>query len=459
MAGCFVFLWVLCFAPHNPLSLLQILQYRIEIVQGILFVVFALVWHLVFVVHNLYDSKRLSSFSAEIQDVTKATITGSFILFSSFLLFKEGQGNTIFVLSFWAICTSAILAVRLCMRYTLSYLRRRGRNLRFLLIIGTNSRAVHFADTINAHPEIGFVVKGFIDADWDGVKQFGKSPYTIVADYAGFSEYIQRHVVDEVIVFLPMKSLHQKMFTIMPTCEKQGITVRYFPNNYNSRYETFDATHFEDKPPIIKTALSTKNTDVFVKELSDKIAALVLLIPLMPLFLLTAASIKLTSSGPIFFIQKRIGLNKRPFRLYKFRTMVEDAEQSQPQLEQLNEATGAAFKIKNDPRITPLGRFLRKSSIDEIPQIINVIQGDMSLVGPRPLPIRDVKNICNERYFRRFSVRPGLTCLWQVSGRHNIPFDEWMELDMQYIDRWSLWLDFKILLRTIPAVLTGKGAL
>jgi lipopolysaccharide/colanic/teichoic acid biosynthesis glycosyltransferase len=160
----------------------------------------------------------------------------------------------------------------------------------------------------------------------------------------------------------------------------------------------------------------------------------------------------------VFFIQERVGLNKRRFRLYKFRTMVADAEERRREIEHLNEASGPVFKIRNDPRCTPVGKFLRKTSIDELPQLFNVLKGDMSLVGPRPLPVRDYQGFDQDWQRRRFSVRPGITCLWQINGRSSTPFEKWMELDMEYIDRWSLGLDFKILAKTIPAVLKGAGA-
>ena len=169
--------------------------------------------------------------------------------------------------------------------------------------------------------------------------------------------------------------------------------------------------------------------------------------------LLAAALIKITSPGPVFFKQMRIGQNKRKFTIYKFRSMAVDAEDKMRQLEHLNEVSGPVFKIKQDPRITPVGKFLRKTSIDELPQLFNVLKGDMSLVGPRPLPVRDYEGFSEDWHRRRFSVRPGITCLWQVNGRSSIPFEKWMEMDMQYIDKWSLWLDLKILARTIPAVL------
>jgi exopolysaccharide biosynthesis polyprenyl glycosylphosphotransferase len=195
-----------------------------------------------------------------------------------------------------------------------------------------------------------------------------------------------------------------------------------------------------------------------IKRALDIAASAVLLALLAPLFAVVALFIWMTSRGPIFYRQERIGLNKRRFRIYKFRTMVMNADRLMAQLEQHNEVSGPVFKIKNDPRITPIGRFLRRSSIDELPQLLNVLKGEMSLVGPRPLPVRDYEGFNEDWQRRRFSVRPGITCLWQINGRSGIPFEQWMELDLQYMDEWSLWLDLKILARTIPAVMKGSGA-
>jgi len=199
------------------------------------------------------------------------------------------------------------------------------------------------------------------------------------------------------------------------------------------------------------------NGQLFFKRIVDLIVSTTLLIILSPLFTVIAAVIKITSPGSIFFQQTRVGYNGRMFTFLKFRTMVPDAEKMKEDLLVLNEMDGPAFKIKNDPRITPVGRFLRKTSLDELPQLINVLMGQMSLVGPRP-PLPDEVSQYNLEYRRRLSMKPGITCLWQVNGRNNISFEKWMELDMQYIDEWSLWLDFKILIKTIPAVLEGSGA-
>ena len=194
------------------------------------------------------------------------------------------------------------------------------------------------------------------------------------------------------------------------------------------------------------------------KTVMDYSLAGVAILALAPVLLIVAALIKLDSPGPVFFTQYRAGKNKQPFRLIKFRTMVQDAEARQASLETLNEAGGPVFKIRNDPRVTRVGQFLRRTSIDELPQLINVLRGDMSLVGPRPLPFRDVERFQQAWHSRRFSVKPGLTCSWVLAGRSELEFDTWVRLDLDYIDSWSLLRDLRICLQTIPALIRGSGA-
>jgi lipopolysaccharide/colanic/teichoic acid biosynthesis glycosyltransferase len=213
-----------------------------------------------------------------------------------------------------------------------------------------------------------------------------------------------------------------------------------------------------DSGPHVQLQMAPEGLLVRVKRCIDVVGALLVLVPVAPIMLAAAVAIRLTSDGPAIYAQERYGHNRRRFRMFKFRTMVQDAEQLQASLESLNEASGPVFKIADDPRITPLGRFLRRTSIDELPQLFNVLRGDMSLVGPRPLPLRDVDRFTRTGDLRRFSMRPGVTCLWQISGRSGIGFDDWIRLDLQYIDRWSLLLDLRILVGTIPAVLRGTGA-
>lgn len=197
---------------------------------------------------------------------------------------------------------------------------------------------------------------------------------------------------------------------------------------------------------------------IVVKHGIDFFGALALVMLLSPVLIAVALAVRCTSAGPMIFKQTRIGLNKRPFTLFKFRTMVQDAEVRQEALEAQNEASGPVFKIRNDPRITSIGSFLRQTSLDELPQLFNVLRGEMSLVGPRPLPLRDVAGFREDWQRRRFSVLPGITCLWQLSGRSDISFEKWMELDLQYIDQWSLMLDFIILARTARVVIKREGA-
>jgi exopolysaccharide biosynthesis polyprenyl glycosylphosphotransferase len=240
-------------------------------------------------------------------------------------------------------------------------------------------------------------------------------------------------------------------------CGEQGIIVRFGLDPFACHRSKAYIDYFADDYVVTVDRGAMRSGKVVFKYFLDFVLSAILLVALAPVFLVTAALIKFTSEGPVFFTQERLGLGKRRFKVYKFRTMVVDAESRQAELEHKNEVDGPVFKIMHDPRITAVGRFLRKTSIDELPQLFNVIKGEMSLVGPRPLPVRDCEGFSENWHRRRFSVRPGITCLWQVEGRNSIPFEEWMKLDMRYIDNWSIWLDVKILFKTIPTVLRGSG--
>ena len=275
---------------------------------------------------------------------------------------------------------------------------------------------------------------------------------------AELEDILMRHPIDEVFIALPVRSHYRQIEETIRICERSGVHARYRadifePTFAQPNYEAWDGSH------VVAMHVVPHDYRVKIKRVLDVAGAVLLLVLLAPVMLLVAVGIKVSSPGPVVFSQQRYGLNKRRFGMYKFRTMVPDAEQLQAQLEDRNEATGPVFKIAHDPRVTPLGRFLRRTSIDELPQLWNVVRGEMSLVGPRPLPIRDVVRFTRPTDMRRFSVLPGLTCLWQVSGRSNLNFDRWIELDLRYIDRWSLALDFIILLKTVPAIFTRVGAL
>jgi exopolysaccharide biosynthesis polyprenyl glycosylphosphotransferase len=271
-------------------------------------------------------------------------------------------------------------------------------------------------------------------------------------------EVLAKEAVDEVFVALPVERYSNIVDGVVQQCEEQGIMVRVRTPMFNLKIARSHMDDLDGVPVISIHSGPQEGWQLFVKRLIDVACSALLLILLSPLLLLVTLLIKATSPGPVFFRQERIGLNKRRVQLLKFRTMVPDADEKQLELEHLNEADGPVFKIKKDPRVTPVGRFLRRFSIDELPQLFNVLAGEMSLVGPRPLPIRDVEKIDEQWHKRRFSVKPGLTCLWQVNGRSDVNFERWVRLDLQYIDQWSLGLDVKILAKTIPAVIRGSGA-
>ena len=217
-------------------------------------------------------------------------------------------------------------------------------------------------------------------------------------------------------------------------------------------------TQVRDIPLLTMEPVSQDRQQLFAKRVFDLVVTLISLPVLAPLFIIIAIAIKLDSPGPAFFVQRRVGLRKYKFPMYKFRSMHVDAEDKITEIEHLNEADGPIFKISEDPRITKIGGFLRKTSLDELPQLINVLKGEMSLVGPRPMSERDVNLFDRGIQRKRFSVQPGITCIWQISGRSNLPFEKWLQLDLEYIENWSFWLDVKILIKTVPAVLKNKGA-
>jgi exopolysaccharide biosynthesis polyprenyl glycosylphosphotransferase len=390
--------------------------------------------------------------------VLKATTLGTFVILFARALIRIDLVTPEFLVVFFAAAFGITSGGRLLMRSVLRNARLRGRNLRDMLIVGTNPRAVQFACKMRDNQFLGYRVIGFVDQQWAGLGEFSQSGFNLACDFDGLLTYLRSSVVDEVVVALPMRSLHSRASEVAAICEEQGILVRFISNLFDGKISRPQVEVMEGDSLISHHTVRLEGWPVVAKRAVDILVSATMSLLLLPVLVLTAILIKLTSPGPVFFVQKRLGLNKRHFGIYKFRTMVIDAEKRMKEIEHLNEVSGPVFKIKNDPRITPIGKFLRKTSIDELPQLFNVLKGDMSLVGPRPLPLRDYEGFSEDWQRRRFSVRPGVTCLWQIGGRSSISFEQWMELDLQYIDKWSLLLDFKILLKTIPAVLKGSGA-
>lgn len=326
--------------------------------------------------------------------------------------------------------------------------RKLGQPLsRRFLLIGTPKETDALRAEIRARPESGVEIVAELDLNQTNLDQF--------------LDRLHEHSVNGVI--LSSRHTHfDRAEAVVKACEIEGVEAWLVADFFRTEISRTRLDDFYGRPVLVFRSTPETSWPGMVKQGMDLVGALLLLLVLtviLPVLPLVALLVKLTSPGPVLFRQSRSGLNGAPFTIYKFRTMVTNAEQIKHELEAMNEMRGPVFKVTKDPRITPIGKWLRRFSIDELPQLFNVLWGEMSLVGPRPLPVDEIRRISDLAHRRRLSVKPGLTCLWQVSGRNQIlDFKDWVRLDLEYIDNWSLWLDFKILLRTIPAVFGGSGA-
>jgi len=326
-----------------------------------------------------------------------------------------------------------------------------------LLLVGGGARSRRFAAQIIQRQDLGYRLLGYVDSDLGFAGQdIEGSPW--MGTIEDLPRIMANEVIDEVAIALPIKSQYSQVEAAVMLLEEQGITTHLLSDLFPQKLARSQSTDLDGLPLVSLHSAPMFSWRTEAKRFFDFVAATFLLLLTGPALLLVAIIIKLESKGPIFFVQERVGLNKRRFRMLKFRTMQRDAEARMSEIEHLNEKSGPIFKIRHDPRVTSVGRWLRRTSIDELPQLVNVLLGDMSIVGPRPLSLRDATRMELAWQKRRFSVKPGLTCLWQVSGRSNLSFDQWMQLDLEYIDRWSLGLDASILLRTIPAIVLARGA-
>jgi exopolysaccharide biosynthesis polyprenyl glycosylphosphotransferase len=326
------------------------------------------------------------------------------------------------------------------------------------VIVGCGPRGAEFGKKIRNRPDFGYLLLGYIDNIEPPENPLHGGPEKILGPLSRTREILESGDVDEVVITLPIASHYQTISSIISMCEELAVDVVVPSDFFKSRLVNVAVDDSRTWPAMELRSQVPSAVGVFLKRVIDIVGSVVALIVLSPVFAIIAIAIKMNSPGPVFFRQDRVGLKRKIFKMHKFRTMHVDAEERIAEIEDKNEVNGAAFKITDDPRATSVGKTLRKLSLDELPQFIDVLKGNMSLVGPRPLPIRDVTRFENGWQKRRFSVKPGLTCLWQINGRHEIDFEHWMELDLQYIDNWSLTMDFDILLKTVPAVLKGNGA-
>lgn len=420
-----------------------------------------IIWFMSFSMFDLYASYRKHNFARIFWNVIKAVSTGMLVLTLCMYVFKMTDVSRImlgifFLLNIGFLGLAKGVVYRMLQRY-----RKQGFNFRNILIIGSRQRAVDVIDAIGDRLDAGYKVLGCLEVDQNDIGKKVKNGIRIIGTIDYLKKMLWERVVDELIFAMPLKKI-ENADEYIAIAEEIGVGVRIIPDwqihklMYKPKIASIQFEKFLGLSTLAITTTSRKTAELLIKSAFDYVAGAIGFVLALPLFLVTSISIKITSKGPIFFKQERSGLNGRRFQLYKFRTMVKNAEALKETVKTQNEMTGPVFKVTNDPRITPVGKILRKISLDELPQIINVLKGEMSLVGPRP-PIPDEVEEYSFWQRRRLSMKPGITCIWQVNGRNEIDFEEWIRMDLKYIDNWSLWLDFKLLLKTIPVVLMATG--
>jgi exopolysaccharide biosynthesis polyprenyl glycosylphosphotransferase len=411
---------------------------------------YASAWVIILWLHGLYRPRARWSIRSEALAIARASVVLGLITGTVLFAFRLPDVSRLFLIVLFPSQWLLTLATRVALRLAFERLRARGYNARYVLVVGTDARARAFAHKLENHHELGLQILGFVD---DSPAELpGRWRYLGRVD--SIETLLHAEVIDEVAVCLPFTDL-ERINAIAHLCEEEGKIVR-IPMDMLDR--AFAAGRFEDldgTPVYSLVSGPDRLVALVVKRAFDIVVSGLALIVGSPILLAIALSIRLRDGSPVLFRQVRIGLHGRRFKMLKFRTMTIDAERQLEALREQSEVDGQAFKMTDDPRVTRSGRFLRRTSLDELPQLWNVLRGDMSLVGPRPALPREVDSY-DMWHRRRLSMKPGITGLWQVSARRSANFDTWAQLDLSYIDRWSLWLDIKILARTLPAAIEGR---
>jgi exopolysaccharide biosynthesis polyprenyl glycosylphosphotransferase len=411
-----------------------------------------LVWQLASWLSNLYRAYRTLTVLNEVLRLARTFVIVALVMAALQFATNQHELSRAFFALYYALAFVLLVANRAAVRTAARAARRRGYNTRAFAVVGAGEMAEVVVQTIAAHREWGYVFAGYVLEDGAAAPPGAK----VLGRLDEMGRILDEHVIDEVVFAIPRDRLDAVEGPAV-LCEEQGVGVKVLLNFFPNRIAKLTVEEVDGIPVLAFASGPTDEGALVVKRIFDVVVSALLLALLSPLLLAIALAVKLDSRGPVFFKQRRIGQNGREFWLYKFRSMLEDAEVRRAALEHRNEMDGPAFKMADDPRVTRVGRFLRKTSLDEVPQFWNVLKGEMSVVGPRPPLPAEVKRYKRWQR-RRLSVRPGITCWWQVSGRSELDFAQWMELDLRYIDNWSLWGDLEIVLRTIPAVLLGRGA-
>ena len=414
-----------------------------------------LIWTVLLRTRGEYQHLRIQTYHKVINNYLVTGILFFGLFTSAAFLFKINYLSRGFIIFYTISTTFLLLLGRVVILTGVYYFHKKGYNYQNILLVGTGRRAQEFLNLIAKHKEWGFRIIGLLDHD----REFkGKTigGHTVLGTPDDLPRLLEEHVVDEVVFVVPRAWLKEIEKCIL-YCEAVGIPATLSTDFFNLEIAYGVPKEMDGFTYLTFETSRMRDSELLVKRLVDVLFSFIALVLLSPVLIAISIAVRITSKGPALFKQVRSGRNGRKFVLYKFRSMGTDAESRLHELQSQNEMSGPVFKLTNDPRLTSIGKFLRKTSLDELPQFWNVFKGDMSLVGPRPpLPSEVEKYEPWQR--RRLSMKPGITCIWQVSGRNNIDFHNWMKLDLQYIDRWSLWLDIKIVLLTVKAVLSHSGA-
>jgi exopolysaccharide biosynthesis polyprenyl glycosylphosphotransferase len=419
------------------------------------FLVFSLlVWVAATWFFHLYDSFRTRTIWPELGRIAKSLAAVAVAHMAGIFFFRLHEAvSRLFFGTYFVVAFLLLASNRAVLRRFAHAIRRNGRNTKVYAVVGSSDLARDVIRTVEEHPEWGMVLAGHI---LDGQGAGNPRPDLVLGTLAQLGQILDDNVIDEIIFAVPRERLSH-IEGAFRLCQEQGAAARVCLDLFDLNGARVAMGDMDGLPMLAFTRAPTDEVALLFKRAFDVIASAAAILLLSPVLLGTAIAIKLESPGPVFFRQTRVGKNGRHFKMVKFRSMHVDAEARLESLRSLNEVSGPVFKMRNDPRVTRVGRFIRRTSIDELPQFLNVLSGEMSIVGPRPPVPAEVRKY--ERWQRRrLSVKPGITCTWQVSGRSNISFDQWMRLDLEYIDTWSLWKDIQICFRTVPAVLTSRGA-
>ncbi|MBN1551835.1 sugar transferase [bacterium] len=415
------------------------------------------VWCLFLYFQDMYKSQRILSYTIIFWRLIKTTFTSALILGSLVFIFQIKSFSRSLFIIFLTVSLIMLTLERVLIKAVSNSIRKRGYNFRNILLVGKPNSVKKLVGRIEQHPEWSLRILGYLvpadsknnDDSVSEIPRLGTSHDLI--------RIAQNNVIDEIIFCIDSHNL-DALDRELHICEEMGIRTHIVADFFKLLIAKTELGYLEDIPLLTFTTTPHRDFHLFIKRLMDLFLSAILLILFMPLMIFIAILIKLDpAKGPVLFKQTRVGVNGRLFQLLKFRSMVVGAENLLPNLQIINEMNGPVFKATKDPRITRTGKLLRKYSLDELPQLVNVFKGDMSLVGPRP-PLPKEVEMYERWQRRRLSMKPGLTCIWQISGRNEIDFEEWMRMDLDYIDHWTLGLDLKILIKTIPAILSGKGA-